>query len=154
MKHNRKTLKRKSLLKKRKGGKTLRRKSIRMKGGRDFGVMKSLGFQPIFSSSSNSSVAGICNNYGCCSAKSVCDGDNNYGKAHFFSRINSSSDNVSNPFLTFQDKNFPKQSPDYFMKLLGTTEITYCRECLRVICDPKTIKGVVHVDDATGSNFV
>ena len=151
MKHNRKTLKRKSLLKKRKGGKTARR---RKKGGRDFGVMSTLGFKPLFSSSSTSSSPGICDKYGCCSSKSLCDGDNNYGKAHFFNKINSGSDNANNPFLIFQDKNFPKQSPDYFMKLLGTNEITYCRECLRVICDPKTIKGVVHVDDATGSNFV
>jgi hypothetical protein len=149
MKHNRKTLKKKSLLKKRKGGKTLRR---RMKKGGEF--FKPSTWKNPFSIPSNSSVAGICNNYGCCSAKSLCDGDTNYGKAHFFSRINSSSDIVTNSFLTFQDKNFPKQSPDYFMKLLGTNEITYCRKCLRVICDPKTIKGVVHADDATGSNFV
>jgi len=160
MKRNRKTLKRKSLLKKRKGGKTLRRKTRRIKGGiPNLGIMDRLGFSSrsnssVASSSSNSSVAGICNNYGCCSAKSLCDGDNNDGKAHFFNRINSGSDNVNNRFLTFQDKNFPKQSPDYFMKLLGQTEITYCPECFRVICDPKTIKGVVHVDDATGSNFV
>ena len=46
MKHNRKTLKRKSLLKKRKGGKTLRRKSRRINGGipyvPDMGILSRL----------------------------------------------------------------------------------------------------------------
>jgi hypothetical protein len=46
MKHNRKTLKKKSLLKKRKGGKTARRRSRRMKGGiPDMGIMRFIGLK-------------------------------------------------------------------------------------------------------------
>ena len=82
MKHNRKTLKRKSLLKKRKGGKTLRRRM--KKGGRDFGVMSSLGFQPIFSSNSSVKTLQCDENQSCglgcqfCREESFCSNDSGY----------------------------------------------------------------------------
>jgi len=73
MKHNRKTLKRKSLLRKRKGGKTARRKSRRMKGGiPDMGILRSLGMKPKETEMNDKVICPIQSKENCCYKNSTC----------------------------------------------------------------------------------
>jgi hypothetical protein len=77
MKHNRKTLKRKSLLKKRKGGKTLRRKTRRIKGGipfiPDMGILSKIrGNNSTQNKVDEKLTCPIQSNQDCCYDKSTC----------------------------------------------------------------------------------
>ena len=77
MKHNRKTLKRKSLLKKRKGGKTLRRKTRRIKGGipfiPDMGILsKMLGNNSTQDKVDEKLTCPTISNENCCYKNSTC----------------------------------------------------------------------------------
>ena len=156
MKNNKKTLKRKSLLKKRKGGKTARR---RIKKGGD--LFKPSTWKSPFSSTATPVVSvGMCDKYGCCSTNSLCDGPRNFGKKHFISTINQTSENLNEKIFIYGDRKNNNtdnimQTPAYYMKLLGLTELSYCSECMRVFCDPKKIPAsVIHSDDVNGSNFI
>jgi hypothetical protein len=137
MKNNKKTLKRKSLLKKRKGGKTQRRKSRRVKGG--IPGIPSLGIANAVQSivASPSKVGPSCNEYyDCCSRDSKCTSPNAQGGTHFLDTINSKSLNLNEEFLNYGSQ---KKSPSFFMKevLKSNEPFQYCKECLRVICNPK-----------------
>jgi len=157
MKSNKKTLKRKNLLKKRKNGKTAHKKA--KKGGRDFGIAKRLGYQPVNWNKYNplalreNPVSGFCNNYGCCLSSSKCEKDE-YGK-HLFSYIETTS-GLMGEHIFFYGDGTEKKTPAEFMRLLGKDSLKYCKTCMRVICDdPENIpENVIHQDDATGTNFI
>jgi hypothetical protein len=158
MKYNKKTLKRKNSLKKRKDGKTARKKV--KKGGRDFGISTRLGYQPVDWNKYNPlalrerDVNGFCSDYGCCLSVSKCEKDE-YGK-HYFSYIDAYSAIINEPIFVYGDGSTERKTPAYFMRLLDKDKLKYCKTCMRVICDdPKNIpNNVIHQDDATGTKFI
>jgi hypothetical protein len=150
MKNNRKTLKRKSLLKKRKGGKTARKK-----GGRDFGVMKSLGFQPIFSSSGSDDKPLQCDEnqscgLGCqfCREGSICSVDSRYKhpqlKNVVLDSVNASvivqstdSNDIVNKCTNGEFNTVEKLKAKY-----GLTTVYYCPKCWQIIMPKRVPIGV------------
>jgi len=125
MKHNRKTLKRKSLLKKRKGGKTARR---RMKKGGDF--FKPSTWKNPFSSKPSDQVirktACIEGEPGCCLPNSPCPLNE---QGHYWE-----SPNVDSKILfDFQGRN---TSYNDVVASIGTPDFKYCTYCLKIRCDP------------------
>ena len=134
MKHNRKTLKRKSLLKKRKGGKTARRKSRRINGGIPY--VPDMGILSRFSRKSSPQdvvdekyTCPTMSKEDCCYRNSICQNGNNHSWLQSGPHLGQPPyDNI----LTFSIGN-KRVGYDEAVKTKGK-EFSYCGNCQKIMC--------------------